>query len=823
MTDNYMSLVVAGSGEDIFSSSESPSIFARVPKIIIPDTCGLPPEISPSSRKSPGRSALNSYIDSEKNFETLQLNRSDSIGHNIFSIFPMSSNAESCNKYIPELFEKMKSYYKKEIISPIESLCLKFYIRFTEPQNIKLIDKDIGQISLEDQQMAIFCDAEHLWCKLNKRDKLKIIKNENNIFGYEADSYDRLMEAIQNYPTPDLYSSSLEMVEYDNFKRNDIDKGSIILAAWDKERLFNYLTRVEYVIKENCIKNWPKSRKDESIEKIKSKDLLDKFWKCSVTEYLNSEEHLNKFDNENLKILISSILFLIDELKYTDHIKFLEQILLNFYMKLSNAFPEEEGYHYECAKYLTMSESYVDAWNHIHKCNIESFYDPKDIIWMKQLKICYLSHIMKKSARYEYDTAMDYIKIGNFTKKIYEDNTLEIVDYFLEGLIHLYYYKIDDPSILIMNEINNWPVDIIFILICSAYCRISVQQHNEKCLLIISSLCLIFLKTKAYFCEEIYLINVMKTNNFPINKIDDDSILLRINILSDLGNIALIKSRILGEMIYFEQLKLLYEIKRPAYDINIYYDKYEDSILENIIKLMINDKELNFGMLIDLTKLLINRNHYSNIYIAILEWLKENNLWVSCYILINSIELALDINESCKKRLKNEIEQNHLKIQKDKRQLLDAIMSIINIIHDNKDSQTTIDNWINKCFILTRDQYLHLTNNICDLIKIKDDYPNVENCNLEKDEFIINLYKFFGLSNPNRQWIPENFINPSKYKAFSARRNRSNSAGLQKSDGSKITDKMKEAVIKSSLQGKTIEDISFFYSMTIDTVKKILK
>ena len=199
----------------------------------------------------------------------------------------------------------------------------------------------------------------------------------------------------------------------------------------------------------------PKIKCSDTIDKIKPKELLNKFWKTSITENLSNEEYLSKLENEYAELLVLSIIFLLEEITNFEQVKYLRTILLNFYKKSIIIDPNNEKLHYECAKYSTFLELYIEAWDHIHKCNIILYSKKDDIVWLKQLKICYLCYLMKKSSRNDINVSKNYINIGHFTKIINDldedlTNKLEITDHFLEGLIHLYYYD----ETLISIEIN---------------------------------------------------------------------------------------------------------------------------------------------------------------------------------------------------------------------------------------------------------------------------------------------------------------------------------------------------------------------------------
>jgi hypothetical protein len=734
---------------------------------------------------------------------------------NIFSFKSNNSKFDKCNTMIIEVYNKMKNYYKLESITPLELLNLKFHIRSNEPKIIKFYDKEPDDILLEKHQLAVFQEDNILYCKLHKLNKFSIIE-------YDIKSYNRFIETISCLPEKNNYCMSLENIIGDDFKCNDINKGDEILAAWDKEKLFNHITIHEYTIKENLVNKWPKIKNLDLVDKIKPRELLDKFWKSNVIEILSNEEYLCKIKKENIELLISSIIYILGEITNNEQIKYLKTILVNFYKKMIIIDPNNIIFQYECAKYSTFLELYVEAWDYIHKCDIILYSKKDDIIWLKQLKIYYLNYLMKKSPINDITTAQHYINIGHFTKKInyleeVDDlvNTLEVVDHFLEGLIHLYYYNKD----FINDEINEWSPDIIFILSCSSYCRSNIERNNEKCLLTISLISLELLEEKSYVCNEDCLLQVDKIciqHYTPINELSKNIIMLKINVLEKLFKISinLQNQKELSKNLSFKIFELLCQIENHIY-IKGYYINYENTIVENIIKRYI----INISITINLADILIERKYFSNVYLLILSYLVDKELWISSYnFMIKSSELIPNIYYLDKKELKNKIKPNYLNIQIYKSNLSDALLTVIDTICDDKECQFLINNWIEECFILNEQQYIYIKENKEAVQKLKTIYKYNDFEDLEKEEFICKLYEFFVVQKSNTVWLPEIYIDPTKFLKISFTPNNN----LKKTNGTIIDEKMIKSIKKMISMGKSVDEIAFFYNISIVTINKIL-
>ena len=718
---------------------------------------------------------------------------------NSFFFRSNSSKIDKYNTTILESYDKIKSYYKQELITPLELLSLKFYIRSIEPKAIKFYDKEPN--NLKKHELALFQENDVMYCKLYKLNKFAIVE-------HDVKSYNRFKETISCLPDKNNYCKYLE--NYDNgnnFKISDVNKGDEILASWDKEKLFNYLTIQEYTMKENVIYKWPKIKTIELIDKIRPKELLDKFWKSAVTEILSNEEYLYKVKGENVELLISSIIFLLGEITNIEQIKHLKTILIDFYKKLIIIDPYNENFHYEYAKYSTSLELYVEAWNHIHKCDIVSHSKKDDIIWLKQLKMYYLSHLMKRSARNDVMLANDYINIGHFTKAINElegiaINKLEIIDHFLQGLIHLYYY---DEN-LISIEIAKWSHDIIFMLSCSSYCRSDIEKNNEICLLNISLKCLELLNQKPYVYSEDCLMQVSKINIIT-DKTSKNIILTKTNILSKLAKLS--STNELSFDLHFKCFQLL---SQTDISIKEYYSKYENIVIESITKKCIELKPVPNISLLILAEILIERKYNSDIYLLILNYFADKELWISAYKL-NSLIESIEIISN----LSNEIKDNYIKLQDYKKNLSDALLSVIDYICNDKESSFLINNWLNECYILTNTQHILIdqNKNMLKILNSKFDLNNFRD--LEKMDFNCKLYEFFGIPSSEILWIPEKFIDPTKFIKLSITNN-----DLRKSNGDMIDEKMIESVKKMLLLGKSTDDIAFFFNIPIITINKIL-
>lgn len=741
------------------------------------------------------------------------------------SIFTFKPKVDKSNIIINEFYEKMKNYYNQDLVTPLELLNLKFYVNSIQPVNIKIY-KDEPELSfLQKHELSLFIKENVLCCKLYKSNKF-IISD------YEINSYNRFINVITSLPNKNSYCKHLEIIKENNdFKCDDINRGDEILAAWDKERLFSHIVKHNYIIKENCNK-WPKLKNSELLAKIKPKDLLDKFWKTPITDNLSNEEYLSKLDKESVELVLSSIIFLLEQINNTDQIKYLRTILFNLYKKLSIIDTNNEKLHYESAKYATFLELYIEAWDSIHRCNISFHCKKEDIIWLKQLKICYLCYLMKKSSRNDITLSKNYINIGHFTKIINDledenddiSNTLEVADHFLEGLVRLYYYD----ETLIHNEISKWSYDIIFILSCTSYCRSAIEKNNEKCLLTISQICLELLLGKQYILNKDCIIQVSKISNQFCTLINESSkiiIIMKINILFDLAKISSIILDDLSQILYLKSFELLSKIENFI-STNNFYNKYDDNIIEYIIEKSIENSknvEISTINILNLSQILIERNHITNTYLLILKFLIERKSWVSCYnFLTKSIKLIPNINNLEEKELIRKIENNYLEIENYKRNLSDALLAVIETICDEEVNDLLKNNWINECFILTETQYMLIEKSKLLLKTFKEKYIFDDFKNLEKTDFTYKLYEFFGIpSSFDIFWLPEKYLDPSKYIDCSMENQLNNN--LRKSNGVMVNEKMIESIKKMVALGKSNDDIAFFFNIPIITINKILR
>ena len=692
---------------------------------------------------------------------------------------------EKQNNALLDLYNKMKSHYDKEFISPFENLIMKFYIKTSEPKNIKIFEQ--GEYYSRDELLLLY-EKNNLYCKLSNLDKFLISELE-----YGTYSYKRLINI-----SDERYKKGLECVNEDNFDYKD--NGAEILAVWDKEKLFDHLTQKNYFLKEKYVRKWPKVKNSEPVDKIKPKELFDKFWKCTITEHLGNLEYLNVIDDENIELIIFSIEYLIEELKNADQVIFLETLLIDLYKKLIIINPDREKYYFECAKYSTILEFYLESWYYIHRCNIASFIKKEDITWLKQLKMYYVSHIMRKNERSD-TIAKSYIEIGNFTKIIHDfednDNTLEIVDHYLEGLICLYYQN----SNLIKEEITKWDSDIIFKLLCSSYSRSSIEEN--ECLFNICYCCIDILNKIQFSCDtnSLSFINETISNNMKALPI--------IEYLIKLPNdeSTLIK-------LYLKIFNILFENEKII-NIKNFYVKYDNDVLINMIIYLISGMN-NHKRIIDLSEILIERNYMSNIYLTILAYLNSNEIFIYANSFIKrSIDLIIDLNEEERENILNNVKNNYEKSTKQKFEIYYAFFMVVDTICEQKDCSDIVNNWINVSFILNNYQYMNLCNNRKILKLIKEKY--VIDDNMEIKEFVNKLYEHFGLLAPMTNWIPEFFINPIDY-ANDKKRN----SDLRQSNGVALNDKMIEAVKKMNSQGKEADDIAFMFSIPIKTVEKIL-
>ena len=734
----------------------------------------------------------------------------------IFSFKLNNTKVDKCNMIINEFYEKMKNYHKQDLVTNLELLNLRFYIRSIEPKNIKIYDDEPTLTFIQRNQLALFHKDNVLYCKLYRSNKF-IITN------YEMKSYNRLIKIISSLPNKNNYCIYLENLNYHkDFNCDDINKANEILAAWDREKLFNHIIINDYVMNENH--KLPKIKNSESIDKIKPKELLDKFWKTTITENLSNEEYLSKLENEYIELLVSSIIFLLREITNSEQIKYLQTILLNFYNKLTIIDPGNERLHYECAKYATFLELYIEAWDHIHKCTISLHSNKEDIIWLKQLKICYLCYLMKKSSRNDISVAKNYINVGYFTKMIndLEDedltHTLEVADHFLEGLIRLYYC--DENSI--NNEINKWSYDIIFMLSCSSYCRSNIEKNNEQCLLTISQACLKSLIGKSYVINKNCLLQVSKTSvpyNALLSEISKNNIIIKIDILFDIAKISKnISKDELSENLYVKIFDLLCQVENLV-SIKNYYDRFDDGALEYIIKKYIDNTTISLS----LSEILINRKYSTSTYLLVLTYLMEKELFISSYQFITkSIKLIPNITDLEQKELLDRIENSYLEAQNYKKKLSESLLIVINTICNEEENSFIINNWINECFILSKNQYALMEKSkqllkLCISKYILEDFKD-----MEKKEFGYKLYEFFGIA-PFLEtlWIPDKFLDPVKFVKSPVTSKLTSS--LRKSNGNIIDMKMIESIKKMRLLGKSVEDIAFMYNIPLESIIKIVK
>jgi len=640
--------------------------------------------------------------------------------NSIFEFKPIKPKSDKCNLVINEYYEKMKLYYNQDFINPLELLNLKFYIRSVIPIIIKFYKIEPELTFLQKHELSLFIVNDILYCKLYKLNKFEIKD-------YEINNYNRFMTSIKNLPNKNIYVQYLENFNCDKeFKCDDINKGSEILAAWDKERLFDHIVINNYIMRENYKYKWPKIKNVDFLDKIKPKELLDKFWKFSIIDNLSKEDYLSKLDQENIELIISSIIFLLGEIKNPEQIKSLRILLLDLYKKLSIINNDEKLY-YECAKYATFLELYIEAWDHIHKCNISLHCKTEDIIWLKQLKIYYLCYLMKKSSNNDLSIAKNYIDVGNFTKIINDlegnndlSNTLELADHYLEGLLCLYHH--DEK--LVIDEINKWTPEIIFVLSCTAYCRSDLEKHNEKFLLMISQICLELLNRKSYYPDKDCLIQISKKDNqsyLPINESSKIIITMKFDLLFNFAKLfQLISETQLSQLLYLKSFELLCQIDNYLSVIN-FYIKYENNIINHIIRHCTNSEIPNISniALMNLCQILIERKYMTDSYIYLLKYIMNKNSYVMCYKLMIKIKELIPIITTEYKELFDKIHINYSEITNYKEILSNSLLIVINIICDNKENNFLINNWINECFILDKTQYMLMvkSKNILSVLK----------------------------------------------------------------------------------------------------------
>ena len=712
------------------------------------------------------------------------------------------------NKKIIDQYENMIKYYKLDSVSSMELLNLKFYARFSEPKKIKLCKIEVKNQSTNE--LSLFCIEEELYVKMSKFDKFLITKSE-----MEHNSYKRLFQAVKQLPKKSNYSKELESIrEDDDFEIDDDDRGGEILGLFDKEKLFSYITRKEYILKEKYIIKWPKIKNRSNIDKINPPDLIDKFWKYNISSNIEDDEFLCDLKDYSIDIIISSIKFLLDEISNLDQKNYLRTKLFSFYKKLQSVDPTNAKYNYECAKYCTALELYSEGWEYLQKCDIKLYFIEDDIIWLKQLKNYYLHYIMKI---FNNDNIGEkYLELALFTEKISkfnndEDQTmiLEATDHFLEGLIHIYNKNKD-----LGNNIKLVDETIVGLISCSAYCRSIIEPHNEKCLLSISYSCLDKISEIKddyidYCYTQIVNVNLILQNKFN----SEDNILFRITIIEKF--ITFFKSCDLNKLnvIYIFLFHLYSSINN-----NSFCHKYSDNILELFVNELLNpskfinveNKKEKILIIIDT---LIKNEHNTNIYLLFLAYLKDNELWImnNNYVCKFS-KLITDITEPERSQLINDSINYREEYEKYKLKLFNSLVFVVDTIVGNKDSSAFINNWVNESKILTMEQYsLLCTDKVT--IKLLRDNISYNNFNdLEKKEYITKLYKYFGMGYNNN-------FNPDKFNDFIVEKKR---LVVTRNNGDQVNPKTVEAIKKSYLLGKSPEDLVIFYGVSLNIIEKII-
>lgn len=718
---------------------------------------------------------------------------------------------DNLNKNITESFYKMKDYYNQDTVTALELLNLKFYISMTEPNSVNLFDREPSSKSCGEQILAVFLVKEELYAKMAKLPIIKIERRNKFITdGYEDDSYDRLTEAIKGIKNH--YTESLGQISYDRFSYDDNDKGCEILSLLDKERLFSYLTSINYVLKASAIRKWPVV-KSNNIQNYKPEELLNKFWKHNISHYLKDEFFLK--NNENIKILLSSANFLLEYVSdSSSHLNFLQNILSSVYLKFIDLYPHETSYYYLSAKYLTALEQYLLAWTNINRCDIDQHFQSKDTEWLKQLKIYHLTYLMKSNHN-DFATASDYIKLGLLTQKLSND-ILEICNCFLEGLIM--FYNID--KIIAVEMMKKWDSEIIFQILSSAYFRSNVEINNQCCLLSIACECSQLLRNREDFTltkddiDQIILISSVCPQTDPIISV------LKFMISSNLAFVGKVNN------LYFSALMILFQCQsvNEKFVARDYFHNYENSTINFC---MINAIQIDHHeMAIELTDFLLLHNYKAN-YLEIYNYLKDKGLYKLAHEKLSSFGNYIDNYQE----LLLEAENNLILLNEKKEKICKALVLAINAICENinksefqKDLlRKMIDNWIT-CHLITEADYQKIVKNR-QFYQDKN-YDFVEN-NEEYPKFVIGLYQFFELSIPKIDWIADQCLSPDQffYKNMPSlpRLPRKNSASsFCKADGKELVHKEKDAVLSMIKKGKTAEEISFIYSIPVDTVDKIV-
>lgn len=92
---------------------------------------------------------------------------------------------------------------------------------------------------------------------------------------------------------------------------------------------------------------------------------------------------------------------------------------------------------------------------------------------------------------------------------------------------------------------------------------------------------------------------------------------------------------------------------------------------------------------------------------------------------------------------------------------------------------------------------------------------------MEKKDFVIKLYEYFGIPCSNILWIPEKFTDTIQNNELTMIDDISDH--LKKSNGDAIDDKMIESIKKMIFLVKSVDNIAFFYNIPIATINKIIR
>lgn len=782
-------------------------------------------------------------------------------------------------------------------LTPLQLLALQFYIKTTEVHRILLLDLVPileSENPIKPGELGLFLEDEKLYCMAHDEKPLEIMRADDPfVLSYRAESYDRIQETLKSKNTSSRYNLALQKrsaERHELFKTSE-DCGPEALAELDAENLLRYTTQQNYSLKLKEIAVFINA-KGENIEKIKTEDLLKKFWNYDFKENWLSSCNFKDINFNTIELIGSSVKFLINHITCTEKQRYLSKTLCEFYNKLSKRFPEEQKYVYQNAKYLTTLAPfdtkntqvfYKRAWELINKCDLDQFVslsdtdaDPRqELAWHKQLKLGYMSYVnSSKDSKFKGESNLQIArfaqiinKLSNkFDKSEQEGSSqidLEMIDYFLEGVKHLYDHAqslVSNESKnaakgwdLVSKEIEGWDHHTRLTIACKAFSRGKIEAGSNEAQYLNISRDFIneLIKQKKTTSPDSIIVIEEVLNSPHSNKSLD---LLHLSTFTLTGLAQMIK----GITEHNEAARSLY-IKLYHKIACLYYDfentkgngsakeeclKWDKEIIKKTIDYAINDTSpmtpllIRDNMIHELCKKLIDKKYQSDIYLSVMAYYKNRQMPVTAFNIACATEnlMGCEKEKETYKSLKKAIDESVTEVKKYKISLGEAFQKMIDMLTTKKPlSAQQIKHWTEKCPLVTQEQLNTLESNRDKLEQQTALFRELKSetsfnfKNLETIDYRKQLYEMFGLGLPSKEWMPEayiisesedtnNLIDPCEsFDELSA-------TEISKStDISQVDENTKKAIHRMSEKGYSNDQILEIYDeLSLEQIKAIL-